>query len=59
MQDQDKTKEQLIDELNELRRKVALRDVAEDKLRKPQGLPPRLEDKTPEEIIHELRGPPD
>ena len=55
MQDQDKTKEQLIDELNEFRRKVALIDVAENKLRKSQGLSPRLEDKTSEEIIHELQ----
>ncbi len=38
MQDQDKTKEQLIDELNEFRRRVALIDVAENKLRKPQVL---------------------
>ncbi len=55
MEDQDKTKEQLIDELNELRRKITLKDVAENKLRKSQVIPPRLEDKTPDEIIHELR----
>ncbi len=55
MQDQDKTKEQLIDELSEIRRKVTLRDVIENKLRKSQGLPPRLEDKTSEEIIHKLQ----
>ncbi len=55
MQDHDKTKDQLIDELNELRRKVTLRDVAENKLRKSQGLPPRLEDTTSEEIIDELK----
>ncbi len=55
MQDQDKTKDQLIDELNEMRRKITLRDVAENKLHKSQGLSPGLEDKTSEEIIHELR----
>ncbi|MFA6224161.1 MAG: PAS domain S-box protein [Desulfomonilaceae bacterium] len=54
MQDHDKTKEQLIDELNKLRRKVTLRDMAEDKLCKPKGLPSEHEDKTPEEVIHEL-----
>ncbi len=29
--------------------------MAENKLRKSQGLSPRLEDKTSEEIIHELQ----
>jgi PAS domain S-box-containing protein len=54
MQAEDKNKDQLIDELNEMRRKVTLRDMAENKLCKSQGLPPRLEDKTSEELIHEL-----
>ncbi len=54
MQDQDKTKDQLIDELNKMRRKMILRDTAENKLRKSQGLSSELEDKPSEEIIHEL-----
>jgi hypothetical protein len=55
MQDQAKTKEQLIDELNQMCLKITLRDLAENKLRKSQVLPQRLEDKAPDEIIHELR----
>ena len=55
MQDHDKTKDQLIAELNELRREITLRDVAENKLCKSQDLSSELEDKPSEEIIHELR----
>ena len=55
MLDHDKTKEQLIDELNEMRRKITLKDIAENQLGEFQGLPLELEDKIPEEIIHELR----
>ena len=55
MQDHDKTKDQLIHELNEMRRKITLKELAENQLGEFQGLPLELEDKTPEEIIHELR----
>ena len=54
MQDQDKTKDQLVDELNEMRRKSLLREAVEDQPGKSQCLPSELEDKTPEEITHEL-----
>ena len=54
MQDEDKTKSQLIDDLNEMRRKNLLRDAAEDKLGKSPDATHDLKEKTPEEIIHEL-----
>ena len=55
MQDQDKTREQFIDELNEMRRKITLRDFAEERLGKSQGASYELRDKTVEDIIHELQ----
>ncbi len=54
MQDEAKTKDQLIDELNELRRKSLARETAEDQLGKSSVVFPELRHKTPEEIIHEL-----
>ncbi len=54
MQGQDRSKEQLTDELNEMRRKGILREAAEDQLGKCPDASPEPQEKTPEEIIHEL-----
>ena len=55
MQDEDKTKSQLIDDLNQMRRKNQPRDAAEDKLGKSPDATHDLKEKTPEEIIHEIQ----
>ena len=55
MEDHYKTQEQLIDELNELRRKSTMKHRAEGKLSMSLDTTQELEAKTPEEIIRELQ----
>jgi CheY-like chemotaxis protein len=55
MQDEAKTKSQLIDDLNEMRSKNLLRDAAADQLGKSSDATHDLKEKTPGEIIHELQ----